>query len=45
MIEPQILVIVTSWCAQQDVLATELQVDQRRLEDVFLELTGRELRK
>lgn len=45
VIEPQILVIVTSWCAQQDVLATELQVDQRRLEDVFLELTGRELRK
>lgn len=44
-IEPQILVIVTCWCAQQDVLATELQVDQRRLEDVFLELTGRELRK
>ena len=44
VIEPQILVVVTSWCAQQNVLATELQVDQRRLEDVFLELTGRELR-
>ncbi|WP_371828972.1 ABC transporter ATP-binding protein [Rhodococcoides kyotonense] len=45
VIEPHILVTVTSWCAQQDVLATELQVDQRRLEDVFLELTGRELRR
>lgn len=43
-IEPSILVTVTTWCAQQNVLATELQVDQRRLEDVFLELTGRELR-
>ncbi|OZD60201.1 spermidine/putrescine ABC transporter ATP-binding protein [Rhodococcus sp. 14-2470-1a] len=45
VIEPSILVTVTSWCAEQNVLATELQVDQRRLEDVFLELTGRELRK
>lgn len=45
IIEPHILVTVTSWCAQQNVLATELQVDQRRLEDVFLELTGRELRR
>lgn len=45
VIEPGILVIVTSWCARQDVLATELQVDQRRLEDVFLELTGKELRR
>lgn len=45
VIEPGILVTVTSWCAQQNVLATELQVDQRRLEDVFLELTGRELRR
>lgn len=45
VIEPHILVTVTTWCAEQDVLATEMQVDQRRLEDVFLELTGRELRK
>ncbi|WP_371829442.1 ABC transporter ATP-binding protein [Rhodococcoides yunnanense] len=45
VIDPQILVTVTSWCAGQNVLATELQVDQRRLEDVFLELTGRELRR
>lgn len=45
VIEPHVLVAVTTWCAQQNVLATEMQVDQRRLEDVFLELTGRELRK
>ena len=45
VIEPHVLVTVTTWCAEQNVLATELQVDQRRLEDVFLELTGRELRR
>ncbi|EME17701.1 ABC transporter ATP-binding protein [Rhodococcus triatomae BKS 15-14] len=43
-IDPSVLVTVTTWCAEQDVLATELRVDQRRLEDVFLDLTGRELR-
>lgn len=43
-IEPATLVAVTTWCAEMDVLATELQVDQRRLEDVFLDLTGREVR-
>ncbi|MFD1813848.1 ABC transporter ATP-binding protein [Rhodococcus gannanensis] len=43
-IDPAVLVTVTTWCAGQDVLATELRVDQRRLEDVFLDLTGRELR-
>jgi ABC-2 type transport system ATP-binding protein len=35
---------VTAWCAQINVLATDLRVEQRSLEDVFLELTGRELR-
>ncbi|MFE3293483.1 ABC transporter ATP-binding protein [Rhodococcus sp. NPDC059234] len=43
-INPGVLVTVTSWCAELDVLATELRVDQRRLEDVFLDLTGKELR-
>ncbi|MFF0813842.1 ABC transporter ATP-binding protein [Rhodococcus sp. NPDC003318] len=43
-IDPAVLVAVTTWCADLDVLATELRVDQRRLEDVFLDLTGRELR-
>jgi len=43
-IDPQVLATVTAWCAQIDVLATDLRVEQRSLEDVFLELTGRELR-
>lgn len=43
-IDPQVLATVTSWCARLDVLATDLRVEQRSLEDVFLELTGREVR-
>jgi ABC-2 type transport system ATP-binding protein len=35
---------VTSWCARQGVLADDLRIARRSLEDVFLELTGRELR-
>ncbi|MGB2922762.1 MAG: ABC transporter ATP-binding protein [Mycobacterium sp.] len=44
-IDPQVLATVTAWCARLDVLATHMRVEQRSLEDVFLELTGRELRK
>ncbi|MEO6793485.1 MAG: ABC transporter ATP-binding protein [Mycobacterium sp.] len=43
-VDPQVLATVTAWCARLDVLATELRVEQRSLEHVFLELTGRELR-
>jgi ABC-2 type transport system ATP-binding protein len=43
-IDPQVLATVTSWCARLNVLATDLRVEQRSLEDVFLDLTGRELR-
>jgi ABC-2 type transport system ATP-binding protein len=43
-IDPQVVSTVTSWCAQQGVLAEELHVARRSLEDVFLDLTGRELR-
>ncbi|WP_182542902.1 ABC transporter ATP-binding protein [Halosaccharopolyspora lacisalsi] len=43
-IDPQTVSTVTAWCARQDVLAHELRVDRRSLEDVFLDLTGRELR-
>ncbi|HEV2780851.1 MAG TPA: ABC transporter ATP-binding protein [Actinophytocola sp.] len=42
--DPQVLSAVAAWCAQQGVLAEELRVGRRSLEDVFLELTGRELR-
>ncbi|EUA08953.1 abc2 domain protein [Mycobacterium xenopi 4042] len=38
------LATVTAWCAQIDVLPTDMRVEQRSLEDVFLDLTGRELR-
>ncbi|MBT0568049.1 ABC transporter ATP-binding protein [Williamsia sp. CHRR-6] len=43
-VTPQVLAAVTAWCAQIDVLATDMRVETRSLEDVFLELTGRELR-
>ena len=43
-IDPQVLATVTAWCARLDVLATDMRVDRRSLEDVFLDLTGRELR-
>jgi ABC-2 type transport system ATP-binding protein len=43
-INPQVLATVTAWCARLDVLATDMRVEQRSLEDVFLELTGRDMR-
>ena len=43
-VDPDVVSAVTTWCAQQGVLAEELYVGRRSLEDVFLELTGRELR-
>jgi ABC-2 type transport system ATP-binding protein len=43
-ISPQVVSTVTAWCAQQGVLADAMQVARRSLEDVFLDLTGRELR-
>ena len=41
---PKVLSAVTTWCADQGVLADEVRVARRSLEDVFLDLTGRELR-
>jgi ABC-2 type transport system ATP-binding protein len=43
-VSPQLLATLTAWCAGQGVLADGLTVQRRSLEDVFLELTGRELR-
>jgi ABC-2 type transport system ATP-binding protein len=43
-VTPGLLADLTAWCASHDVLAEGLQVGRRTLEDVFLELTGRELR-
>jgi ABC-2 type transport system ATP-binding protein len=41
-VDPQLLAALTAWCAAQGVLAEDLSVERRRLEDVFLELTGRD---
>jgi ABC-2 type transport system ATP-binding protein len=43
-VDPQLLAAVTAWCAERGILAQSLQIENRTLEDVFLELTGRELR-
>jgi ABC-2 type transport system ATP-binding protein len=44
VVSPQLLATLTAWCAGEGVLAENLTVERRSLEDVFLELTGRELR-
>jgi ABC-2 type transport system ATP-binding protein len=41
---PDLLDAVATWCRGQQVRADDLRVASRTLEDVFLELTGRELR-
>jgi ABC-2 type transport system ATP-binding protein len=43
-VEPGLLAAVTAWCAERAVLPSSLRIESRTLEDVFLELTGRELR-
>jgi ABC-2 type transport system ATP-binding protein len=43
-VDPQVLATVTAWCARLNVMATDLRIEQRSLEDVFLDLTGKELR-
>jgi ABC-2 type transport system ATP-binding protein len=44
VMDPQLLAAVTAWCASFQAMAEDLRVEQRSLEDVFLELTGRTLR-
>ncbi len=39
-VDPALLAAVTSWCAAQGILAQDLRVQQRSLEDVFVELTA-----
>ncbi|MFJ3929601.1 ABC transporter ATP-binding protein [Streptomyces sp. NPDC090029] len=41
---PELLATVASWCAQNGVMPDGIAVERHTLEDVFLELTGRELR-
>lgn len=43
-VDPRMLADLTAWCAARDVLADGLSIGHRSLEDVFLELTGTELR-
>jgi ABC-2 type transport system ATP-binding protein len=43
-VTPQLLAMLTAWLASQNVLAEELAVERRSLEDVFLDLTGRAVR-
>ena len=43
-VNPQLLAALTAWCASIDVLAEEVTVERRSLEDVFFELTDGELR-
>ena len=43
-IDPQVLATVTAWCAGHGAMARDLRVDRRTLEDVFLDLTGKQLR-
>ncbi|NUT44359.1 MAG: ABC transporter ATP-binding protein [Thermoactinospora sp.] len=43
-VDPELLATVTAWCAAEGVTADDLSIERRTLEDVFLELTGRELR-
>ncbi|UGY90718.1 ABC transporter ATP-binding protein [Streptomyces gobiensis] len=43
-VDPQLLATVTSWCAQNGVMPDRISVERHTLEDVFLELTGKELR-
>ncbi|NLE82864.1 MAG: ABC transporter ATP-binding protein [Rhodococcus sp.] len=43
-IDPAVVTRVATWCSDLGALVSEIRVDQRSLEDVFLELTGKELR-
>ncbi|GGY91201.1 ABC transporter ATP-binding protein [Streptomyces nitrosporeus] len=43
-VDPGLLAAVTSWCARHGVMPQGISVERRTLEDVFLELTGKELR-
>lgn len=41
---PAAVAALAEWCAGRDILITELRVARRSLEDVFLDITGREMR-
>jgi ABC-2 type transport system ATP-binding protein len=43
-IDAAVFATVSSWCATQGVVPDDMQTGRRTLEDVFLELTGKDLR-
>lgn len=43
-VDPQLLAMLASWCADHGVLTESLLVERQTLEDRFLELTGKALR-
>ncbi|WP_371308109.1 ABC transporter ATP-binding protein [Gordonia sp. (in: high G+C Gram-positive bacteria)] len=43
-VTPDLVARVAAWCAEHDILATELTAATDSLEEVFLSLTGREVR-
>ncbi len=43
-VDPTALAALAAWCSAGDVLLTRMTVGRHSLEDVFLDLTGRELR-
>jgi len=43
-VDAHVLAALTAWCAAHDVLVPRITVGRRTLEDVFLDLTGRNLR-
>ena len=43
-ISPEVIAAVAGWCASNGILITGMSVDSNSLQDVFLELTGREVR-
>lgn len=43
-IAPSVILGVAAWCTDLHVVLSELRVQQRRLEELFLDLTGREVR-
>ena len=43
-VTPQLLATLTAWCASRGVMPDGLTTGRRSLEDVFLDLTGHELR-
>jgi ABC-2 type transport system ATP-binding protein len=41
---PAVIVAIATWCDALEVMLSELRIERRSLEDVFLDLTGHEVR-